>query len=134
MIFIIKGAKGTDKTKTIIDRANASVLDGDVVFITDSNEYTYTITHKVRLINTNDYHVDTEEGLLGFISGVVASNHDTQHIYIDGAHRICGESVAEMDVFYTNLGNIADKINVDITLTVSCEDNETPDFISKYIK
>ena len=134
MIFIIKGAKGTDKTKNIIDRANASVLDGGVVFITDSNEYNYSITHKVRLINAKDYHVSTEQGLIGFISGLVAANHDTQHIYIDGAHRICGESLGEMAVFYTILGKISDNMNIDITLTVTCDDNNTPEFIMQYVK
>ncbi len=134
MINIINGAKGTDKTKNIIERANAAVLDGDVVFITDSSEYTYSITHKVRLINALDYHVSTEEGLLGFISGVVASNHDVKHVYLDGSHRICGKKASKMKVFYANIGEIADKADVDITLTVSCDDDNIPSFVKKFIK
>ena len=134
MINIINGAKGTDKTKNIIERANNAATDGDVVFITDSSEYTYSITHKVRLINALDYHVSTEDGLLGFISGVAASNHDIQHIYIDGSHRICGKKPSKMKEFFNDIGVIADKSNVEITLTVSCDDDSIPAFIKQYIK
>lgn len=134
MIFIIHGAKGTGKTKNIIDRANSATLDGETVFITDTAKYNFSIIHKVRLINVNEYNVFSEQGLLGFISGIVAGNSDIQHLFIDGAHRICHEDIANMQYFYENLGNLADKINVDITLTVSMDEAELPDFIKKYIK
>lgn len=133
MIKIIYGAKGTGKTKQMIDSANAAVLDGEVVFITDSDEYNFSIKHKVRLINATEYHVVSEQGLLGFISGIVAGNSDIQHIYIDGSHRICGEKIAEMQYFYDNLEAFADKMNIDITLAVSESKENLPEFIQKYI-
>lgn len=133
MIYIIHGAKGTGKTKQLIDSANEAILDGEVVFITDSNEYNFSLKHKVRLINASDYHVVTEQGLLGFISGIVAGNSDIQHIYIDGSHRICGEQISEMGYFYENLSEFAKKANVDITLAVSEAEENLPDFIKKYI-
>ncbi len=133
MIYIIYGAKGTGKTKRLIDRANTAVMDGEVVFITDSDEYNFSVKHKVRLINATDYHVVSEQGLLGFISGIVAGNSDIQHIYIDGCNRICGEDIAEMEYFYDNLGDFAEKANVDITLAVSEAEDKLPAFIKKYI-
>ena len=133
MIYIIYGEKGTVKTKRLIDRANTAVMDGEVVFITDSDEYNFSVKHKVRLINATDYHVVSEQGLLGFISGIVAGNSDIQHIYIDGCHRICGEDIAEMEYFYDNLGDFAEKANVDITLAVSEAEDKLPAFIKKYI-
>ena len=133
MIYIIYGAKGTGKTKRLIDRANTAVMDGEVVFITDSDEYNFSVKHKVRLINATDYHVVSEQGLLGFISGIVAGNSHIQHIYIDGCHRICGEDIAEMEYFYDNLGDFAEKANVDITLAVSEAEDKLPAFIKKYI-
>ncbi len=103
------------------------------MFITDSDEYNFSVKHKVRLINATDYHVVSEQGLLGFISGIVAGNSDIQHIYIDGCHRICGEDIAEMEYFYDNLGDFAEKANVDITLAVSEAEDKLPAFIKKYI-
>lgn len=134
MIFIIHGAKGTGKTKNIIERANSASLDGDVVFLTDTDKYNFSITHKVRLINVTDYNVFSMQGLLGFISGIVAGNSDITQIFIDGAHRISHENIADMQYFYENLGALADKINVDITLAVSMAEEELPNFIKKYIQ
>lgn len=133
MIYIIHGAKGTGKTKRMIDRANEAVLDGEVVFITDSDDYKFMIKHKIRLINAKQFHVVGEQGLLGFICGIVAGNSDIQHIYIDGSHRICGEQIAEMQYFYDSLSEFAEKANIDITLAVSEAQENLPDFIKKYI-
>ena len=38
-----------------------------------------------------------------------------------------------MKYFYDNLGELADKANVDITLAVSEAEENLPDFIKKYI-
>lgn len=132
MINIIYGAKGTGKTKRIIDSANNAISDGDVVFITDSNEYNYTIKHKVRLINAKEFNIATEEALIGFIAGVIASNNDIQHVYIDGAHRLCAKDVCDMAYFYEHLEDL-DKEGLAITLTASCDENALPDFVKKYI-
>lgn len=133
MILIIHGAKGTGKTKNIIDRANSTVTDGVVVFITDTDKYIYNIKYSVRVINAKEYDIETELGLLGFVRGLIAGNADIQHIFIDGSHRLCRKNIADMELFYTKIGQIADKANVDITITTSVDDNEMPEFIKKYL-
>ena len=101
MIHLIYGAKGSGKTKRIIDMANASIdtTTGDIVFITDTNRYMYDIKYQIRFINTEDNHIFTEEALLGFIKGLIAGNHDIKTIYIDGAHRIAKKDVDAMQAF-----------------------------------
>ena len=76
MIHIIFGSKGTGKTKRIIDTANTDAINssGEVVFITDTNRYMYDLKYKVRFINIEEYEIQTELGLLGFIRGVLAGN------------------------------------------------------------
>lgn len=133
MIFIIHGAKGTGKTKNIIDRANNTITDGVVVFITDTDKYIYNIKHSIRVINAKEYDIETELGLLGFIRGLIAGNSDIQHIYIDGSHRLCKKDIADMELFYNKIGAIADKANVDITITASTDDSVMPEFIKKYL-
>ena len=55
MIKLITGAKGTGKTKIIIDMANDNVetAKGDIVFITDTDRYMYSLRYQVRVINTS---------------------------------------------------------------------------------
>lgn len=105
MIHLIYGAKGSGKTKRIIDMANASIdtTTGDIVFITDTNRYMYDIKYQIRFINTEDNHIFTEEALLGFIKGLIAGNHDIKTIYIDGAHRIAKKTSTQCRISMRNL-------------------------------
>ena len=135
MIKIIYGAKGTGKTKKIIDTANQDALNskGDVVFLADTNRYMYDLKRNVRFVNITEYEIQTELGLLGFIRGMLAGNTDIATVYIDGAHRMANRDIVDMVWFYNKLEALSDKNNTDFVLTVSADEKDLPDFIKKYI-
>lgn len=89
MINLIYGAKGSGKTKKIIDAANACAADakGDVVYITD-NDKSLEIGSTIRFINVNDYDIHCKGCLVGFLKGMIAANSDNTKFYIDGVGRI----------------------------------------------
>ncbi len=76
MINIIYGAKGSGKTKQIIDMANNSITQhlGDIVFIADTSRYIHDIKYQVRFTNTKESNITTEDGLVGFIQGMLEAN------------------------------------------------------------
>ncbi|MDD7092529.1 MAG: ATP-binding protein [Eubacteriales bacterium] len=135
MIHLIYGAKGSGKTKKIIEMANASIdtAGGDIVFITDTNRYMFDIKYQIRFVNTEEHHIFTEEALLGFIKGLIAGNHDIKTIYIDGAHRIARKEVENMQDFYSELEAIAERQDVEFVLCVSKNEEDLPDFLKKYL-
>lgn len=135
MIHLIYGAKGSGKTKKIIEMANASIdtAGGDIVFITDTNRYMFDIKYQIRFVNTEEHHIFTEEALLGFIKGLIAGNHDIKTIYIDGAHRIARKEVENMQDLYSELEAIAERQDVEFVLCVSKNEEELPDFLKKYL-
>ncbi|MBR7111100.1 MAG: hypothetical protein IKC83_04420 [Clostridia bacterium] len=135
MIKIIYGAKGSGKTKRIIDTANEDALttNGDVVFLADTNRYMYDLKRKVRFVNINEYEIQTELGLLGFIRGMLAGNTDIATVYIDGAHRMANRDIVDMVWFYNKLEALSEKNNTSFVLTVSADEKDLPDFIKKYI-
>ena len=135
MIHLIYGAKGSGKTKKIIEMANASIdtAGGDIVFITDTNRYMFDIKYQIRFVNTEEHHIFTEEALLGFIKGLIAGNHDIKTIYIDGAHRIARKEVENMQDFYSELEAIAERQDVEFVLCVSKNEEELPDLLKKYL-
>ena len=107
MIQLITGTKGTGKTKAIIDRANDHVetAKGDIIFLTDTDRYMYSLRYQIRTINVSDLHRGTEtyvreDMLVGFIYGVLAGNHDIETAYLDGAHRLLGKHISEMEHFF----------------------------------
>ena len=135
MIKIIYGAKGTGKTKMMIDAANATVeqAKGHMIFITDSKRGMYDLEREVRFIDTSDYDIAGEAALCGFIKGVIAGNHDNEYVFIDGVVRIAGKPVQEMAAFFYMLEKVAKTNGVTITVSVSATQEELPDFVSKYI-
>ena len=135
MIKVIYGSKGTGKTKMLIDAANSAVATakGHLIFITDTKRYMYDLERDVRFIDVSDYDVAGEAALCGFVKGVIAGNHDNEYVYVDGAVRIAGKPVSELAAFFYMLEKVSENNNLTITVTVSAEKDELPDFVAKYI-
>ena len=135
MIKVIYGAKGTGKTKVMIDSANEAVKEakGHLIFITDSKRGMYDLEREVRFIDTSEYDIAGEAALCGFIKGVVAGNNDNEYVFIDGVVRIAGKPVQEMAAFFYMLDKVSKTNNLVITVSVSAAKEELPDFVSKYI-
>ena len=135
MIKVVYGAKGTGKTKQMIDAANAAVAQakGHLIYITDSKRYMYDLEREVRFIDTSEYDIAGEAALCGFVKGVIAGNNDNEYVYIDGVVRIAGKPVQEMAAFFYMLEKVAKTNGVTVTVSVSATEEELPDFVSKYI-
>ena len=135
MIKVIYGAKGTGKTKMMIDAANAAVAEakGHMIFITDNKRGMYDLEREIRFIDTSEYDIAGEAALCGFIKGVIAGNHDNEYVFIDGVVRIAGKPVQEMAAFFYMLDKVSKSNNLVITVCVSAAKEDMPDFVSKYL-
>jgi chromosomal replication initiation ATPase DnaA len=135
MIKVIYGAKGTGKTKMMIEAANGVIeqAKGHMIFITDSKRGMYDLEREIRFIDVSEYDIAGEAALCGFIKGVIAGNHDNEYVYIDGIVRIAGKPVAELASFFNMLDKVATQGNLTITVTVTATKEELPDFVAKYV-
>ena len=135
MIKIIYGAKGTGKTKKLIDAANNDVKSakGLSVFITDNKRCMYDVSRNVRFIDVTDWEVAGEEALCGFIKGVAACNSDNEYIYLDGIARITGKALKELAGIFYMLDKISSENEITITVTCSCDEADLPDFVKRYV-
>lgn len=132
MIRLIYGSKGSGKTGMIIDETNqlAKTCDGELVFLTDSDKYTYKIDYNVRLVNVSKYDVASDIELSGFVRGIIAGNADISHIFIDGVHRMTKLGFVEMKDFFAEMDKISTAHDVQLVFTISSE--ELPDYMSAY--
>ncbi len=133
MIKLIVGTKGSGKTKKIVELVNESVqeMKGSVVFIEKSMEYTYNISTAIRVMELNEYSIDSYDKFYGFFCGVLAGNYDIEKIFMDGILRV-GNSDLE------GFGNLLSKIdeltpNIEVTFTVSAAVETLPLSVSKYL-
>ena len=135
MIKIVYGSKGSGKTKLIIESANACIAkeQGDIVFIADTSRYIHSIKYQIRFTNSKESQISGEDGLIGFIKGMLEANYDIRFMFIDGAARMIGKEIGEMESFFNRLEKIAAKTEVTFTLTVSADYDELPPFIKKFV-
>ena len=132
MIKLFIGAKGSGKTKTLIELANnaTNASNGSVVCIEKGDKLTHDVTYKARLVDTNDYEIETAEALYGFIAGILASNNDITDVFVDSALKICGN---DNDAFAAMLKKLdARATNVNIVMTASIAVDVCPDSIKAY--
>lgn len=135
MIQLIVGTKGTGKTKRIIDAANLAVQSakGHLIFITDTTRYMYDIDRNVRFIDCSEFQIAGEDALCGFIKGVIAGNNDNEYIFIDGVARIAGKPLEQMAGFFYMLEKVSAKSDLKVTMTLSSDPEELPEFVKKYL-
>lgn len=135
MIKFIAGAKGSGKTKKIIDMANEVVeqAKGHLIFITDTKRYMYDLKRQIRFIDVTDYAIAGEDALCGFIKGVIAGSYDNEYIFVDGVARITGKEIKDMAQIFYMLDKVAAFHSLHIYFTCSCAPEELPDFAKRYI-
>lgn len=128
MLKLIVGVKGTGKTKTLINMLNGAleVTKGDVVCIEKGTKLRYDIKPSARLVDVDEYMVNTASSLYGFIAGILASNHDVTDIFVDGTLKICNRDVAAFEKMAVDLAALTDKIGVNLIMTVSMAEEELP--------
>lgn len=135
MTKIIIGVKGTGKTKILIDMIN-SALDcskGSVVCIEKGDNLRLQVSHKCRLINSDEYMVEDAEALYGFLAGLLASNHDITDIFIDATFRICKRDLAAFEGFLAEADALTTKLGVNLIMTLSMPAENATENIKKYI-
>ena len=135
MIKLLIGVKGTGKTKTLIDLANAAAeaSKGNVVCLEKGANLRFDISYQVRLINTDEYYITNASGLAGFVAGILASNSDVTDLFIDSALKICAGDVAAFDVFLAGLDRLTSGANINIVMTVSTPVEEATETMKKYL-
>jgi thymidine kinase len=136
MLTLVYGAKGSGKTKRIIDLANESVNAGEngcVVFVTDTDRYMLDINYNIRKINIAQSGIKTADGLTGFIQGLIAGNHDISHIYIDGIHRILNKEIDKLKKVYDRLAVISEAGSTRFVVTVNKDLEDLPKFLKRYL-
>ncbi len=132
MVTLLIGKKGTGKTKKLIERTSAAVAasSGNVVVIEKGAKLTYDVTHKARLIDTEQYNIFGYDMLYGFISGICAGNYDVTDIFVDSTFKIATEGVAGIEAFVTKLNELEKETDANITLLVSAGEEALPTGLS----
>ena len=83
--------------------------NGNVVCIEKGIKLRFDINYNVRLINTDEYLIDDAQSLFGFLSGIIASNHDVTEIFIDSALKICQNDMPAFETAVNEMEQLANR-------------------------
>ncbi len=135
MLKIITGKTGEGKTKKMISLANQEAKDitGNVVYINSSKRHRYDLNYRVRLIEPFEFNISTAQEFLGFISGIISANHDTQLIFIDELFKLTGLSIDEIGSFIAKLKALSQKYNVRFVISATCANTDVPPTLQDYL-
>ena len=136
MVRLIMGAKGSVKTKHLIEMINNAAKDepGNVVCIEANRTMTYDINYHIRLIDAEEYKLNSYDLLRGFISGLYAGNYDITQVFIDNLCKIVGTSVnKDTEDFLNWLDVFGERNNIKFTATISAEVGEATDGMQKFL-
>ena len=129
MIEIIAGEKGKGKTKVLLDKVNEAVktVGGSIVYLDKSQKHMYELDNKVRLVNVADFPISIVMSFLGFICGIVSSDHDLHEMYLDSFLTISGMKDEEFTHAIEKLDVISEKYKVKFILSISMDASKLPE-------
>ena len=136
MVRLIMGAKGSGKTKQLIELINNAAKNepGNVVCIEADRNMTYDIHYHIRLVDAQEYKVNSFQLLRGFISGLYAGNYDISQVFIDNLCKIVGVEIGpDVEEFLNWLDIFGEKNNIKFTVTISAEVSSATDGMQKYL-
>ena len=122
MVNLLTGQKGSGKTQQMIEAANkkAKECDGNVIFIKNSHNDTYSVSFDIRAICMDDYpSIRNIDEYTGFLYGMLSSNSDIQVIFIDGILKQQSVSLENIPRFIDRIDNISKRHNVEFFVSIS---------------
>lgn len=135
MIHIIAGEKGKGKTKLLIAKANDDIqeMNGSLIYIDKSNKHMYELSNKIRLINSRDYFITNADEFIGFICGIISSDHDLEKLYFDSFLKIACVDEHNLEPVLMKLNDISNHFNVECIVSLSANKKSVPDSFSDSI-
>ena len=136
MVRLIMGVKGSGKTKRLIELINNSAKDepGNVVCIEANRNLTYDIHYHIRLIDAQEYKLNSYDLLRGFISGLYAVNYDISHVFIDNLFKIVGGEIgSDTENFLNWLDVFGEQNNIKFTVSISADVSAATDGMQKFL-
>ena len=127
MVKLLVGHKGSGKTKQMIDLANELVENskGSTIFINKNQRLMYDLKYRIRVICMEDFeHVTNSDEYIGFLYGIISSDHDIETIFIDSILKHADFKMSDLPEFIDRLKDISVNYGMDFIVSVSAEKEE----------
>ncbi|MFA5528024.1 MAG: hypothetical protein WC996_05355 [Peptostreptococcales bacterium] len=134
MVKLFVGPKGSGKTKKLIEMANEirKTARGSVVFVNKDSRLMCNLHYSIRLLNIQDYEIENVDNYIGFLYGILSSDHDIEFIFIDSLLRHTNINMENVPSFLEKLTKISEKYGMDFIVSISSRLEDLPEEIKRY--
>lgn len=128
MLELIIGAKGNGKTRKMVEKANneSKRTSGSIIYIDKSNKHMYELSNVIRLVNLHEYDILSMDAFIGFIQGLISSNHNLTHIFLDNFMMMCNIGPEKLADALAGIDRISEKYNVTFVISTAVEESMLP--------
>ena len=135
MIQIIAGREGSGKTKNLIDMANTMIkqTDGHLVYVDADKSHLFNLNHKIRLVKTEDFSLETAGEFFGLVCGILSQDYDIKTIFIDGLLKNAKVDAGKVDSLIHKFETVSENDNVDFIISVCCGAEDLPESVRQYL-
>lgn len=127
MVKLLIGHKGSGKTNQMIQLANDAIKEsaGSIVFINKNHRLMYELSYRIRVICMEDFeHITNIDEYIGFLYGIISSDHDIETIFIDSILKHADVSLGDLPEFIDRLKAISEIYGLNFVVSVSAEKEE----------
>ena len=127
MVKLLIGHKGSGKTNQMVQLANDYIEKGagSIIFINKNHRLMYELNYKIRVICMEDFeHITNIDEYIGFLYGIISSDHDIETIFIDSILKHADVSLGDLPVFLKRLSGISEIYDIDFVVSLSAEKEE----------
>ena len=127
MVKLLIGHKGSGKTNQMLQLANEAVENaaGSIVFINKNHRLMYELNHRIRVICMEDFeNITNTDEYIGFIYGIISSDHDIETIFIDSILKHADVSMGDLPEFIDRLKAISEIYDLNFVVSISAEKEE----------
>lgn len=127
MVKLLVGHKGSGKTSQMVQMANDAIgkCSGSIVFINKNTRLNTELSRNIRVVCMEDFeHITNIDEYIGFLYGIISSDHDIETIFIDSILKHADVSLGDLPVFINRLKGISQNYGLDFIVSVSAEKEE----------
>ena len=134
MVKFILGAKGTGKTRWLVENANKDMKEGNgnIAFIDVDDNHIFTLDYNVRLINAMEFNILNIESFYGFLCGLIGMDYDLEKVYIDSIYKTIDLDIPTLEKLLIDLSKIGEKFETEFYMNVEYTMDQIPESLKEY--
>jgi hypothetical protein len=109
------------------------VSGGTVIYIDQNNKHIYELSNRIRFINVQDFSIENSEMFLGFILGLISSDHDLDKIFLDNFKILSKSHSDTLETILDKLYELSEKYEIDFIVSLSMPADELPEKFKKLV-